>query len=82
MVRISILIGSGANHPAYKTLSLGENKPSLEDLLSSENIDADAKKVLYYFYFRYWILPMTKITDSNINNEKEVLKSYKCLIVT
>ncbi|EHZ6230871.1 hypothetical protein K6M20_002804, partial [Listeria monocytogenes] len=30
----NFLIGSGTSFPFIKTLSLGENKPSLEDLLT------------------------------------------------
>lgn len=77
---INFLIGSGASVPAYKTLSLGDNMPSLEDLLSSDNIDVDGKKVLYYFYFRDWILPMTKIIKSTTDEENKVIKNYNCFL--
>lgn len=74
---INFLIGSGASVPAYKTLSLGPNNPSLEDLLSSDIMQDNSKKVLYYFYFKDWILPMTKIIDATTETEKKVLQNYK-----
>lgn len=55
---INFLIGSGASVPIFKTLNLGENKPSFEELISSDKISEENKKILYYFYFKEWILPM------------------------
>ena len=77
---VNFLVGSGASAPAYKTLSLGDDKPSLEDLLSSNDIDDNSKKVLYYFYFRDWILPMTNIIKSITDDEKKVIENYNCFL--
>ena len=72
---INFLVGSGASFPIFETLSLGEDKPTLEDLLSSKDISEINKKALYYFYFAKWIKPM-KAFDYNDCTEKKVLENY------
>lgn len=62
---INFLIGSGASYPVFETLSLGENMPSLEDLLSRTYEDDAYKEIISYFYYRDWIRPMKKIGASN-----------------
>lgn len=81
---INFLIGSGASFPIFKTLFLGENKPSFEELISSEQISEENKKVLYYFYYRDWILPMINNNyedyDSKVKNN--YLKFIRFIILT
>lgn len=71
---INFLIGSGASFPIFKTLFLGENKPSFEELISSEQISEENKKVLYYFYYKDWILPM--INNDYTNYDPDVKNNY------
>ena len=75
---INFLIGAGASATAYKTLNIlndESNNTSLEDLLSSEEINNDNKKILYYWYFKEWILPMIEIlNDEEQNSEKNKRK--------
>lgn len=65
---INFLIGSGASCPIFETLSLGNEKPTLEDILSSNDITETNKKAIYYFYYKNWIEPMKcyEYSDENI----------------
>lgn len=54
---VNFLFGSGASRPACCTLSLG-GKYSFEDIISSEKVDENSKKVLYYYFYCRTILPM------------------------
>lgn len=71
---INFLIGSGASFPIFKTLSLGKNKPSFEELISSKQISEENKKILYYFYYKEWILPM--INNNYDNYDSDVKSNY------
>lgn len=71
---INFLIGSGASYPIFKTLYLGNNKPSFEEIVSSDKISENNKKVLYYFYYKDWILPM--LTNAYENFDKNVKSNY------
>lgn len=77
---INFLIGSGASYPLFKTLDLGDDKPSLEELLSSEQISEINKKAIYYFYYVNWIKPMKEFDYSNVNSN--VTENYKTFINT
>jgi len=71
---INFLIGSGASFPVFKTLNLGYDKPSFEELVSSNKISDLNKKILYYFYYKDWILPMI---DNNYETyDDKVKKNY------
>lgn len=81
---INFLIGSGASFPIFKTLYLGENKPSFEELVSSNKISDINKKLLYYFYYKEWILPMInndyenydlKVKDNYLNFIKFIIRT-------
>lgn len=76
---ISFLIGSGASLPIFETLSLGEDKPTIENLLSSNDISELNKRAIYYFYFKKWIKPM-KVFHYSSCKEIEVLENYKKLV--
>ena len=81
---INFLIGAGASATAYKTLNIlndKSNNTSLEDLLSSEEISDDNKKILYYWYFKEWISPMRDILndDEQDRKVKENLDNYNLL---
>ena len=80
---INFLIGSGASVPFYRTLSLGDDKPSFEELLSTDQISDCNKKILYYYYYHNVILPMESLIDDNqqfSQSQTEVLKNYKLFI--
>ena len=80
---INFLIGSGASMPLYPTLSLGQNMPTFEDLVSWPSLCEDNRRVLYYYYFKKWILPMKEY--QNKMGEKEycnVSSLYKKFINT
>lgn len=76
---INFLIGSGASSPIFKTLSLGNDKPTLEQLLSNDYIDEKSKKAIYYYYFKNWIKPMKEFDYLNCI-EEEVIKNYQIFI--
>jgi hypothetical protein len=71
---INFLIGSGASFPIFKTLDLGENKYSFDELVSSDKISTINKKLLYYFYYKEWILPM--INNDYKNYDSKVKDNY------
>ncbi|HHQ1293860.1 TPA: hypothetical protein ACSLA4_002847, partial [Listeria monocytogenes] len=75
----NFLIGSGTSFPFIKTLSLGENKPSLEDLLTDTNLDTNAKYMLFYFYYHNWIVKMF-MHDEKTEDYKQVFENYKNFI--
>ena len=55
---INFLIGSGASAALYPTLSLGNDCPSFEDVVSHDNISDKAKIFMYLYYFGKVIVPM------------------------
>lgn len=67
---INFLIGSGASAEIYPTLSLGENCPSFEEIVTSPTLSEKGKSLMYMFYFANWIVPMTL-------NGKEFSQRYK-----
>lgn len=75
---INFLIGSGASVPFYKTLNLGDDKPTLEELLSSSQISEINKKAIYYYYFTDWIKPMKEFIYENV--DKDVRGNYETFI--
>lgn len=75
---INFLIGSGASVPFYKTLNLGDDKPTLEELLSSSQISEINKKAIYYYYFTDWIKPMKEFIYENV--DKDVRDNYETFI--
>ena len=64
---INFLIGSGASFPVFKTLWLGDDKPSFEDIVSCNLISDNNKKALYYYYYKNWIKEMIDIDLNTIN---------------
>lgn len=79
---INFLIGAGASVPMYQSLSLGKGFPSFEEIVSSANIDRQAKIFLYIYYFLRYIEPMGVSSEEfrkNFSND-EVFKNYKKLI--
>ena len=72
-------MGSGSSYPFFKTLWLGDNKPTLDELLSDENINEQSKKAIYYYYFKNWIKPMKEFNYSDCT-EKQVTDNYKIFI--
>lgn len=76
---INFLIGSGASLPIFETLSLGVDKPTLEELLSSNDISEINKKAIYYFYFKNWIKPMKEFCYNSCT-QTEVLENYQKFI--
>lgn len=55
---INFLIGSGASAGIYPTLSLGEDCPSFEEVVSSPTLSTEGKSLMYIFYFVNWLKPM------------------------
>lgn len=75
---INFLIGSGASVPIFKTLYLGKDKPTFEELLTNSNIKEVNKKAIYYYYYKNWIKPMKNFkyeSENGIEIEK-TLKNY------
>lgn len=78
---INFLIGSGASSPLYKTLSLGKDNPTFEDLLSSEGLNDENRKNLYVAYFNDIIskLGIDELEKSE-NDGNAVISSYNRFI--
>lgn len=79
---VNFLIGSGASFPYFPTLYLGDNIPTFEELVTSNELDEKNKKILYAYYFDKWISEMFLL---NISGEKEedyqnVIGNYKRLV--
>lgn len=83
---INFLIGSGASFPMYDTLSLGDDKISFEDLLSSDELDDCVEKVMYYYYYVNWIEKMFEFPNENLigsdDAKRGVLDNYYKLVKT
>ena len=75
---INFLVGSGASFPIFETLSLGKDKPTLEELLSSSHISEINKKAIYYFYFINWIKPMKSFVYET--GDKTALDNYRIFV--
>ena len=76
---INFIIGSGASAGEFPTLKIN-NKFSYEDLFSSDEIEFDNKKVLYYFYFHNIISKMVSKDYKDYN--PKVKENYLKLITT
>jgi len=79
---INFLIGAGASMPIYKCLSLGENKPTFEEVVSNKKLSKKANIFMYIYYFLGWVEPMGKLLDnfSESMTGKETFENYKRLI--
>ncbi|EDB1280060.1 hypothetical protein F9C47_00005, partial [Listeria monocytogenes] len=76
---INFLIGSGTSFPFIKTLSLGRNKPSLEELLTNENIKINAKYLVFYYYYHNWIVKMF-MENEETPEYRQVFENYEKFI--
>lgn len=81
---VNFLIGSGASVPMFRTLSLGEECRSLEDLISDDNLEPGVRNFLYVMYYLLWIRPMVETeqymgsddTTSNYTNFVKLLINF------
>ncbi|HCB4286242.1 TPA: SIR2 family protein, partial [Listeria monocytogenes] len=76
---INFLIGSGTSFPFIKTLSLGRNKPSLEELLTNGNIKINAKYLVFYYYYHNWIVKMF-MENEETSEYRQVFQNYEKFI--
>lgn len=65
---INFLIGSGASFGVVPTLWVESLGKSFEELLTSEDFNAEQKKVLYFIWFELWIRK-TRVLEFNNSNE-------------
>lgn len=77
---INFLIGSGASDPMYKTLSLGKNLPSFEDIVTNQNITETAKNLMYLYYFKNWIYKMLIPEEEFKEETGDVPENYERFI--
>lgn len=81
---INFLMGSGASAPLYPTLSLGENCPSFEDVVSHKNLSDTARIFMYLYYFEKIVSPIALRKDSfdMIYGGDQVVVNYEKLAGT
>lgn len=80
--KINFLIGAGASVPMYPALSLGEDMPTFEEIVSHENITEETKRFLYVYYFEKWIDMMGERKEDFLRRAKisDVFTNYRRLI--
>ena len=76
---INFLIGAGASTPLYPTLSLppeivGNDKYSLEEIITHPLLSDDRRTLLYLYYFLKWIKVMA---DEEYGSEETAKKAVK-----
>lgn len=81
---INFLMGSGASAPLYPTLSLGENCPSFEDVVSHKNLSDTARIFMYLYYFEKIVSPIALRKDifDMIYGGDQVVVNYEKLAGT
>ena len=77
-------MGSGASAPLYPTLSLGENCPSFEDVVSHKNLSDTARIFMYLYYFEKIVSPIALRKDifDMIYGGDQVVVNYEKLAGT
>ena len=72
---INFLIGSGASHGAFDTLSLGRNdEMTFEDLLNNKKLEQGSKKVLMYIFYYKYVYKMSKY--KYLEDNRAVFNNY------
>ena len=80
--KINFLIGAGASVPMYPSLSLGEDMPTFEEIVSHKYITEETKRFLYVYYFKKWIDMMGERKEDFLRRAKtsDVFTNYRRLI--
>lgn len=79
---VNFLIGSGASFPYFPTLHLGDNMPTFEELVTSNEMYDKNKKIMYAYYFDKWISEMflLNISEEKTTDYEDVIGNYKRLV--